>query len=244
MTRANLSAPPETRIVAASLALLLHMVMVFLLLHAFAPGFTAQVVDGTLMVFTVAETRPSPEPKPRAPDKGGASGEAGRKAVPRPQMPPLPPIDLSRRNEAAPLADSTGSAVTSGAQAAGEGTGAMGPGNGPGAGAGGMGQGGGGAATPLVKIAGDINSAHDFPREGRALRNGDYVVIELSVGTDGRAHSCRVQRASRDAEADEITCHLAVERFRFRPRTNASGNPVPATYLWQQRWWDPRDNKN
>jgi len=30
---------------------------------------------------------------------------------------------------------------------------------------------------------------------------------------------------------------LVVERLRFRPATDAAGNPVPAPFYWQQRWF-------
>ena len=59
----------------------------------------------------------------------------------------------------------------------------------------------------------------------------------MTVGTDGRASNCRVTEPSPDPEADRITCRLAVERFRFKPATDAIGNPVPATYGWRQRWF-------
>ena len=48
---------------------------------------------------------------------------------------------------------------------------------------------------------------------------------------------CRIHRASPDPEADRITCQLATERFRFKPATDAAGNPVVSTFGWQQRWF-------
>jgi len=133
-----------------------------------------------------------------------------------------------------------GGSIRSGASEAGEGTGAAGQGAGTGAGGSGSGQGGGGSKAQ--KISGDINSARDYPREGRDLRIGDHVIIVLTVGTDGRARNCRVRRPSRDAKADSITCELAKKRFRFRPATNASGQPVESFYGWKQRWFYPGKN--
>jgi periplasmic protein TonB len=46
-----------------------------------------------------------------------------------------------------------------------------------------------------------------------------------------------VIRPSPDPEADAIVCRLAEQRFRFRPATDAAGNPVPATYGWRQEWF-------
>ena len=93
----------------------------------------------------------------------------------------------------------------------------------------------GGAAA--VKIAGDINSARDYPQATRDLRIGDRVIVALTVGKDGRPSACRIVRASRDPQADAITCQLALARFRFRPATDAAGQPVASEYGWQQRWF-------
>ena len=63
------------------------------------------------------------------------------------------------------------------------------------------------------------------------------MVIELTVGTDGRVSSCRVTDPSPDPEADAITCRLATERFVFRPRLDDDGKPVEGIYRWRQRWF-------
>ena len=139
----------------------------------------------------------------------------------------------------APQVAATGDEDRSGARDAGEGTGAGGQGAGTGAGGSGSGPGGGGGGTDARKIAGDINSARDYPREGRDLRLGDDVIIALTVGTDGRPSKCRVVRASRDPQADAVTCRLAMKRFRFRPATDAQGQPVESIYGWKQRWFYP-----
>ncbi|MBC2666879.1 TonB family protein, partial [Novosphingobium flavum] len=132
----------------------------------------------------------------------------------------------------------TGAADRSGARDAGAGTGAGGAGTGPGSGGAGSGSGSGGGAK-AVKIAGEINSARDYPAASRDLRIGGNVIVALTVGTDGRVSACRVVRASRDSEADAITCRLATERFRFRPASDGAGNPVVSVYGWQQRWFYP-----
>ena len=90
---------------------------------------------------------------------------------------------------------------------------------------------------PLEKIAGDISNARDYPRAGREARRGHDVVIELTVGTNGRVSACRVTDPSPDPEADAITCRLATQRFVFRPRLNATGEPVVGIFRWRQRWF-------
>ena len=100
---------------------------------------------------------------------------------------------------------------------------------------------GGGGAGKAVKIAGDINSARDYPPATREQRLGDYVIVALTVGTDGRVSNCRIHRPSKDPQSDQITCRLATERFRFRPATDAAGNPVESVYGWRQRWFAPSE---
>jgi protein TonB len=228
----------QTRIGVALVVAVLHILAVFALFRAFAPDFTNLIARQVTQAFTVTVTTrtPPPPPEPSASAAAGAAGDAGRKAEPREAAAPRPKLAISPI--AAPPIAGKGNADSSGARDSGSGTGAGGPGGGTGSGNGGSGQ-GGGVSSP-VKIAGDINSARDYPRASRDLRIGDHVVVVLTVGTDGRASACRVQRPSRDPEADRITCRLAIERFRFRPATDAAGNPVTAVFGWQQRWFDPR----
>lgn len=241
MTRADLSTPRGLRLGVAVLVALLHLAAVLALIRAFAPEFTSRVADEVIAAFTVTVTSPPPPPpapsaEPRAPDNAGADGKAGRKAIPRETIAPKPKVILA--TQAAPPVAGKGTADSAGARDAGAGTGAGAQGNGSGSGASGSGQGGGGAGK-AVKIAGEINSARDYPKKTRDLRLGDHVIVALTVGTDGRVKNCRVHRASRDAEADRITCALATSRFRFRPATDAAGNPVESVYGWQQRWFAP-----
>ena len=216
---------------------LLHVAVLYGLGLAFAPDFTASVERSVVSAFSVTvettETPPEPEPEPDA----GASGEEGREAVPRAVTRPDPPIPLPTR-QPAPRAASTGAAETSGAREQGSGTGAGDEGSGTGSGAGGAGQ-GGGIATGPVHVSGQINDARDYPVPpgGRQARRGTEVVVKVTVGVDGRASNCSVYRPSPDPEADRITCRLVVERLRFRPATDAAGNPVPAPFYWRQRWF-------
>lgn len=237
----DLSAPRPVRVGAFVAVALLHLLAVFALVRAFAPDFVSAVAEQVVATFTVTVTAPEPLPSPvpapsaKTVEQAGKAGEAGKRAVPREVMAPKPRIVVPRR-QTAPAAASTGSADTSGARDAGAGTGAGGSGSGTGSGGSGNGQGGGGGSK-AQKIAGDINSAHDYPVETRDLRIGDYVIVWLTVGTDGKPSACRIARPSRDPEADGITCKLALARFRFRPATGPDGQPVISTFGWQQRWF-------
>lgn len=238
--RADLSAPPRTRIGIAVLVVLLQVLAILGLVRAFSPGTLTTATRTVLSTFNVTITTPPPSPPPpeKAPDKAGAEGAAGKKANAREVAAPEPKVSIAKNP--APKAPGSGSANVSGAANQGSGTGAGGAGSGPGAGGAGTGT-GGGMPTKLEKTAGDINSIRDFPKGLRDERIGKEVIVELDVSTSGRATACRVVAPSGVPEADAIVCRLAVERFRFKPRTDGMGNPQPGKYRWRQRWWDPRN---
>lgn len=237
MTDADLSAPRPFRFGVAVLVAFLHLAAFIGLIRAFSPGTITQAVDSVVATFTVTVTAPSPTPppEPKSGQAAGAAGEAGKRATPREVMAPRPKLIISRQ-QVAPAAASNGIANSSGALETGAGTGAGGEGNGTGSGGAGNGQGGGGG-TKVAKIAGDINSAKDYPIATRDQRINDYVVVWLTVGTDGRPTACKVARPSKDDQANAITCKLALERFRFKPATGPDGQPVKSTYGWRQRWF-------
>lgn len=228
----------KPRPVTLAAIVLLHVAAIYGLGLAFAPGFTASVQDEVLSAFTVTvETKETP-PEPELEPDPGASGEEGKQAVPKPVVAPEPPVVIQPKPLPAPKASSTGTANSSGVREQGTGTGAGGEGSGTGSGAGGGGQ-GGGIATKPVLVSGSINDARDYPVPpgGRSARRGNEVIVKVIVGTDGRASNCSVYRPSPDLEADRITCRLVVERLRFRPATDAAGNPVAAPFYWRQRWF-------
>ncbi|WP_120717271.1 energy transducer TonB [Tsuneonella amylolytica] len=236
---ANASRRPRPLTLVA--IVLLHLAAIYGLARAFAPDAVASVEDSVLSTITVTvETKqfePPPPPEPEPEPDAGEQGNEGRKAVPREVVAPEPRI-VVKPAPPAPKASSTGAADTSGARDQGTGTGAGGTGTGTGSGNGGSGQ-GGGVATKPEWIGGRINNARDYPIPpgGRQARVGTEVVVKVTVGTDGRASDCSVFRPSPDAEADAITCRLVVQRLRFRPATDAAGNPVAAPFYWRQRWF-------
>lgn len=217
------------RIGAALAALAVQVLVLLALVKGLAAvGLIADPLPGTV-AFNVPLARPPSEPKPSVTDDEavGRQGAEAPRLHPREVAAPAPPIAFLR--PAAPTLSASGDA--------GAGTGAGGTGTGPGSG--GSGSGTGAGARKVEKIAGDIRSAKDYPLEGRSDRLGRRVVIAVTVGIDGRPIQCRVARPSGNAEADRITCQLAMERFRFRPATDSNGIPIEAVYGWEQRWFAP-----
>lgn len=236
---------PRWGVAAAVLAI--HVVLVAGLIRAFTPDLAASAVRAVTRAFTLEIEPPPPPPPPSvapsarpatvpaAARSEGAAAAPGRKASPRDVASPEAPIVIVPTQ--APPVVGQGEQNASGARDSGNGSGAGGAGNGKGAGSGGSGAGGGGAAAPTVKIAGEINSAKDYPRASRSLRIGASVVIDLRVGTGGQVNDCKIVQPSPDSQADRITCDLAIRRFRFRPALSPRGVPVEAIYRWRQRWY-------
>lgn len=242
MTQAGYMPRRRPRLGVAVLVAALHLAVGVLLIRAFAPDLARDLVRPATEAFNVSVTAPVPQPTPEqtaraAPaHREGAAAPAGKRARPREVAAPDPILELSPKR--APAIAGSGAEDSAGARAIGPGIGAGGMGQGTGAGGSGTGTGAGGG-TKAVKIAGDIVSARDYPKATRALRLGSAVTIALTVSPEGRVSDCRILRASRDPEADRVTCRLASERFRFRPARDAEGQPVSSVYGWQQRWFTP-----
>ena len=228
------------RIVALVAVVVLHAVVLLALLKGLAAtGVIADPFAGTQAYNVPLQPPPTPSASPTAlgDEAAGKAGAPAPRAKPREVSAPVARVPA--KTQPAPPAASTGTENRSGAGEAGGGTGAGGAGGGIGSGGSGEGTGSGGGARKVEKIAGDIRSTRDYPAAARDARLGRSVIIAVTVGTDGRPRACRIARPSGNAEADEITCRLAMERFRFRPATDRDGNPVEAVYGWQQRWFTP-----
>jgi periplasmic protein TonB len=231
--------PRRVRLGLAGAIVLIHLGLGLVLVRAFG-GVGALVDSVGQATGLVAIALPDQPPPPRAESRAvqshlaeGASGAAGARAsadqIVAPSRIVLPAF------VAAPVAG-LGDETRSGASAAGAGTGGAAAGTGTGSGGAGSGAGGRYAAIKPVKIAGDLAES-DYSREGRAKRLGTSVIVVLTVGTDGHVTACRVHQPSGDPDADAVTCRLAQDRFRFKPALDQDGDPVEATYGWQQRFF-------
>ncbi|WP_237713877.1 TonB family protein [Novosphingobium sp. Rr 2-17] len=228
----------------AIIVALQHLVLAIVLIRAFALDVTTTITDKALQAFTITPSkRPTVRlsaPPPSSASPEGAAGNAGRRVVPRSVAAPRAPIVLPPMP--APPVVGTGPVDRAGAAAQGLASGASGVGTASGSGAAGVGQGAGGAGRgagrrPTVKIAGDINSAKDYPRKSRDRRIGASVTIDLAIDSTGRVADCTVVQPSPDPVADAITCDLATHRFRFRPALDATGTEISSVFRWRQQWY-------
>lgn len=211
---------------------------------ALASGLDLKVVRTASEAISAMAIPVPPVPEPVAPSKvpsQKASGKASPAnklakaapiAAPPPRLPPVvPPVAAAPR-------PGTGNDASAGATPEpGPGSGAGGRGDGTGAGGTGNGTGGG---TKAAWRSGTIRD-RDYPREASRAKAGGEVEVRFTIEVSGRVSGCRVSRSSGDASLDQTTCALIEERFRFKPATNAVGDPIASQYGWRQRWWiEPR----
>ncbi|HET6525871.1 TonB family protein [Sphingopyxis sp.] len=167
----------------------------------------------------------------KASGKASAANKQAKAAAIAAPSPKLPPIATPVATAPRPGA---GNAPSAGATPdPGPGSGAGGHGDGTGAGGAGSGTGGG---TKAAWRSGTIRD-RDYPREASRAKAGGEVEVRFTIEASGRVSGCRVTRSSGDASLDETTCELIEERFRFKPATNAAGEPVASPYGWRQTWW-------
>ena len=220
-----------------ALIALIHLGLFYLLVRALAPTAVSGVERSVVSAFTVTVSTPEEKPEPTEPEPEGAQGDPGREAVPDAVTAPEPERRM-REDPPAPRASSTGTANTAGATDQGQGTGRSGTGEGTGSGEGGGGQGGGAATKPVLTRAITDASAFPVPPGGRQARIGQSVIVRLTVSSQGRATRCSIYRPSPFPETDAAVCRLALDQLRFEPARDASGNPVAATFHYQQRFFN------
>lgn len=220
------------------LIVLFHLLVLYGLARALAPQSVASVERSVVSAFTVTVTTPEEElPVVEPQPDEGAQGDPGEEAVPQPVTAPAPRQTL-RPERPVPRASSTGTETTSGATQSGDGTGAAGSGEGTGAGRGGGGQGGVAATKPvLTRTITDVR-AFPIPPGGRQARIGESVIVRLAVSAQGRVTACSVHRPSPFPETDAVVCSLSYDQIRFEPARDAQGNPVPAVFYYQQRFFN------
>lgn len=211
-----------------------------------ASGLDLEVVrkaSDAITAIAIAAPPPPREqivsPKASTQQASGKASAANKHAKAAPvfaseaKLPPIvPPVAAAQR-------PSAGDNASAGATPnPGPGSGAGGRGDGTGAGGSGSGTGSG---TKALWRSGTIRD-RDYPREASRSKAGGVVEVRFTIEASGRVSGCRVTRSSGDASLDETTCRLIEERFRFKPASNAAGEPVASQYGWRQSWWLERQH--
>ena len=99
------------------------------------------------------------------------------------------------------------------------------------------------AATPSparpAGRPGDWASDNDYPAQ--ALRDNieGEVGFALNVGADGVPTQCEISLSSGNADLDQTTCTLMMQRARFNPATDSSGRATNGRFASKMRWRIP-----
>jgi protein TonB len=92
-----------------------------------------------------------------------------------------------------------------------------------------------GLATGPIQIAGNIDD-RDYPPAAMNERAQGTVLFRFIVRLDGHISDCAIERSSGNRRLDDITCRVALQRFRFRPALDAAGRPVSSQVHGEQIW--------
>lgn len=224
---------------------LIHAALAFALLHA-SGNLPAIVEPESIQLFDVREVPPPPPPPPEqlvpdaAPREEGAAAPPNLESKASPVVAPKPKIILPTPPPvvAAPT-PATGNQRSQGAAPlSGPGTGAGGVGSGTGSGGSGAGTGGGGAGGSRARYLSGRIKRSDYPRELRGRRiPSESVIVQFTIGLNGRPRGCRVFQSSGNQALDATTCRLIEQRFRYQPARNAAGQSIEAQAAWKQVWW-------
>ncbi|MEO5611815.1 MAG: energy transducer TonB [Sphingomicrobium sp.] len=211
-----------------------HFALAFALLHGLSVP-VQRSADAVTQLIVVRLLPPPPllvvEPKTRA----AASSAAPIAARDRPGGATGPSIVRVANPVAAivaiaPTVSPGGSSGYGPLTGSGSGGGTGGPGTGNG-----NGNGNGDGGSDLELISGEIRQS-DYPQSALRAGIGGRVEFRFTVGVTGRVTACTVTRSSGDAGLDALTCRLIMQRFHYRPSTDAAGRPIAAEVEGDQIW--------
>lgn len=171
----------------------------------------------------------TPERPAGAASAANLHASAAAVVAPKPKFIPPDPPPVA----AAPTPGDGSAASAGAASVSGPGSGAGGRGDGTGAG--GAGSGTGGGTRPSWR-SGRIED-RDYPKSASRAKVGGEVEVRFTILPTGRVVDCRTSKSSGDTALDTITCRLIEDRFRFKPATDAAGEPISSPYGWRQSWW-------
>ena len=233
------------RLAAAGATIALEAALAYVLLTGLSGTLPAKV-EASMKLFDVTPVPPpAPEKVVVHPHRAKATGRAAPLALKAKAAAIVAPIPVITPEVPPPVlaADTAGSGADAHAGAAptpGPGSGAGGQGSGTGSGD--IGDGDGDGGTPSVFIRGRLRDS-DYPRAAYDAGIGGTVSLRFIVGIDGRVTDCRITHSSGNADLDDATCRLVIERHRYRPARDVGGRKVPDVWTADEHWTIHRDER-
>ena len=98
------------------------------------------------------------------------------------------------------------------------------------------------AATRAVPRGspGSWATSNDYPSRALREEREGTTGFRVSIGPDGRVTDCQITSSSGSPDLDEATCANVTRRARFKPATDANGQPVGDSYSNRVRWVIPK----
>jgi protein TonB len=92
-------------------------------------------------------------------------------------------------------------------------------------------------APPHAPQLSALFTVSDYPTE--AIKNGwqGDVSVDLTVGPNGTVTNCVVVASSGHEVLDKTTCRILMRRARFKPATDASGQPIESHVIPEPIRW-------
>jgi protein TonB len=226
-----IEAPPiQQRLTTGVVVAILHVVVIYGLIAAFASGGLLPDPSNLALLATfTAKPKPPPVSQPARHHPGGAPMPAAKRAKAAPVV-AAAIIPVAEPRPPAKVA-AAGVDPTNGSAQSGQGSGGGGAGEGAGNGTGN----GDGDGTDLRQIAGAINE-NDYPREAIRAHQSGKVQMRFTVGTNGRVSDCTITKSSGSPSLDATTCRLILQRFRYEPSRDAQGRPYADTVDGEHEW--------
>lgn len=81
--------------------------------------------------------------------------------------------------------------------------------------------------------------ANDYPLTAFKNHEQGIVVFDLTIGTDGRVHDCKIVAAPNSPSLETATCTILTRRGAFTSKVDKNGQPTEFTLRSAVRWVIP-----
>jgi TonB family protein len=81
--------------------------------------------------------------------------------------------------------------------------------------------------------------ANDYPLTAYRNHEQGIVVFDVTIGTDGRVHDCKIVASPNSRSLERATCTIVTRRGVFTPKLDKDGQPTEFKLRSAVRWVIP-----